>query len=80
MTRNKTPKDLLITELSRKLFITEIEEKLLHVTYSLASDKLYTKDHALPELIRIIRLLDFELEAIMNDITCLEGILFDQDE
>ncbi len=55
-------------------------EKLLHVTYNLASDKLYTIDDALPELIRIIRLLDYEQESIMDDIIRLEGAVFEQNE
>ncbi|GIO19343.1 hypothetical protein J18TS1_24430 [Oceanobacillus oncorhynchi subsp. incaldanensis] len=77
MTPEKSPKDLLIDQLSRKLYFAEMEEKLLHVTYNLASDKLYTVDDALPELIRIIRLLDYEQEGIMDDISHLEGIVFE---
>ncbi|WP_152657714.1 hypothetical protein [Oceanobacillus sp. CFH 90083] len=80
MTQDKTPKDLLITQLSRKLYFSEMEEKLLHVTYNLASDKLYTIDDALPDLIRIIRLLDYEQEGIMEDIIRLEGLVFEHSE
>ncbi|GEN89115.1 hypothetical protein MKY30_12865 [Oceanobacillus sp. FSL W8-0428] len=80
MTSEKTPKDLLIDKLSRKLDFAEMAEKLLHVTYNLASDKLYTIDDALPELIRIIRLLDYEQESIMDDIIRLEGAVFEQNE
>jgi hypothetical protein len=42
MTSTKTPKDLLVDQLSRKLYFEEMEEKLLKVTYTLASDMLYT--------------------------------------
>ena len=80
MTSEKTSKDLLIDKLSRKLDFAEMEERLLHVTYNLASDKLYTVDDALPELIRIIRLLDYEQEGIMDDISHLEGIVFENNE
>ncbi|GGP08518.1 hypothetical protein [Oceanobacillus neutriphilus] len=80
MTTEKTPKDLLIDKLSRKLDFAEMEERLLHVTYNLASDKLYTIDDALPDLIRIIRLLDYEQESIMGDISRLEGEAFEQNE
>ncbi|MCT1903518.1 hypothetical protein [Oceanobacillus sojae] len=80
MTLERMPKDLLIDQLSRKLYFAEMEEKLLHVTYNLASDRLYTIDDALPDLIRIIRLLDYEQEDIMEDITRLEGIVFEQNE
>ncbi|MCT1904440.1 hypothetical protein [Oceanobacillus sojae] len=80
MTPEKTSKDLLIDKLGRKLNFAEMGERLLHVTYNLASDKLYTVDDALPELIRIIRLLDYEQEGVMDDISCLEGIVFEQKE
>ncbi|WP_368901373.1 hypothetical protein [Oceanobacillus oncorhynchi] len=80
MAPTKTPQDLLIDQLSRKLYFAEMEEKLLHVTYNLASDRLYTVDDALPDLIRIIRLLDYEQEGIMDDISCLESFVFDYDE
>ncbi|WP_269411375.1 hypothetical protein [Lentibacillus daqui] len=80
MTSVKTSKDLLIDQLSRKLYFVEMEDILLNVTYSLASDKMYTVEDALPELIRIIRLLNYEQEGIMDDISCLEGKIFDLDE
>lgn len=80
MKQEKSSKDLLIDKLSRKLHFAEMEERLLHVTYNLASDKLYTLDDALPELIRIIRLLDYEQEGVMDDITFLESIVFEQNE
>jgi len=60
MKLEKTPTDLLIDQLSRKLYLSEMEEILISVTYNLMSDKHYTKETAFPELIRLIRLLDYE--------------------
>lgn len=74
MTTEKTSKDLLISKLNQKLYFAEIEEKLLSVTYSLTSDKLYTVDHALPELIKIINLLEQEQRAIMHEIDRLYNL------
>jgi len=68
MTIERTPRDLLISKLNQKLYFAEIEGKLLSVTYSLTSDKLYTVDHALPELIKVIHLLEQEQRAIMHEI------------
>lgn len=78
MTSEKAPKDLLIDQLSRKLYFAEMEEILISVTYNLLSDRQYTEEDAFPQLIRLIRLLDYEQEGIMDDITRLEGIVFDQ--
>lgn len=80
MIPEKTPKDLLIDQLSRKLNFAEMEEILLSVTYNLASDSQYTIDDAFPELIRIIRLLNYEQEGIMEDIIQLEWMVFEQSE
>lgn len=68
MTNERTPRNVLIRKLNQKLYFAEIEEKLLSVTYSLTSDKLYTVDHAIPELIKIISLLEQEQQAIMHEI------------
>ncbi|GIN59843.1 hypothetical protein J8TS2_41620 [Lederbergia ruris] len=78
MTTEKAAKDLLIDKLSRKLYFAEMEEILINVTYNLVSDKYYTEDDAFPELIKLIRLLNYEQESLMDDITRLEGIVFDQ--
>jgi len=45
-----------------------MEQKLLSITYSLASDKVYTVDRAIPELIEIINLMELEKQAIMIEI------------
>ncbi|CEI82989.1 hypothetical protein J18TS1_07050 [Oceanobacillus oncorhynchi subsp. incaldanensis] len=63
---------LLTHELNRKLYFAEMEEKLVKVTYCLMADDLYTVDHAIPELIKIINLLEQEQRAIMNSIICIE--------
>lgn len=68
MKPDRLPEGLLIGELSRKLYFAEMEQKLLSITYSLASDKVYTVDRAIPELIEIINLMALEQEAIMNEI------------
>ncbi|MEI3613146.1 hypothetical protein [Pseudogracilibacillus sp. SO30301A] len=80
MKPEKTPKDLLIDQLSRKINFAEMERLLLSVTYNLSSDRQYTVDDAFPELIKIIRLLDYEQEGIMEDIIRLEGIVFEHSE
>ncbi len=80
MIPEKTPENLLIDQLSRKLNFAEMEKLLLSVTSNLASDSQYTVDDALPELIRIIRLLDYEQEGIMEEIIRLEGMIFEHSE
>lgn len=68
MKSDRVPENLLIGELSRKLYFVELEQKLLSITYSLASDKVYTLDRAIPELIEIINLMELEQQAIMIEI------------
>ncbi|CEI82971.1 hypothetical protein J18TS1_06890 [Oceanobacillus oncorhynchi subsp. incaldanensis] len=68
----KTERNLLAHQLNRKLYFAEIEEKLIKVTYCLMADDLYTVDHAIPELIKIIDQLELEKRAIMNEIGRLE--------
>ncbi|MCT1905124.1 hypothetical protein [Oceanobacillus sojae] len=80
MIREKTPKDLLIAQLSRKLYLNEMERVLLSVTYNLMSDRHYTEKDAYPELIRLIRLLDYEQEGIRDEIIYLESIVFEHNE
>ncbi|MGO3170122.1 MAG: hypothetical protein ACTIJA_03625 [Bavariicoccus seileri] len=80
MTKEKTPKDLLIAQLSRKLYLGEMEKLLVSITYNLMSDRLYTEKDAYPELIRLIRLLDYEQEGIRDEIIYLERIVFEQNE
>jgi len=46
----------------------EVEEKLVKVTYGLMADNVYTIDRAIPELIKIIDLLELEQQAIMLEI------------
>ncbi|WP_080873465.1 hypothetical protein [Oceanobacillus timonensis] len=80
MIPEKPPEELLIDQLSRKLYLTEMEEILLNLTYNLMSDKLYAKEDAFSELIRLIRLLNYEQESIMDDIIRLEYLVFDEQD
>jgi len=50
------------------LYFLEVEEKLVKVTYGLMADNVYTIDRAIPELIKIIDLLELEQQAIMLEI------------
>jgi len=59
---------LLKRVLSQKLYFSEVEEKLVSITYSLMADNAYTIDCAIPELIKIINLLELEQQAIMLEI------------
>jgi len=59
---------LLKRVLSQKLYISEVEEKLVSITYSLMADSAYTIDCAIPDLIKIINLLELEQQAIMLEI------------
>ncbi|WP_017472866.1 hypothetical protein [Amphibacillus jilinensis] len=68
MIMDNKKEQLLTHELNRKLYFAEIQEKLVKVTYSLKADSVYTIDHAIPELIKIIDLLELEQRAIMLEI------------
>ncbi|WP_193064516.1 hypothetical protein [Oceanobacillus oncorhynchi] len=72
MITERTLRKRLKTELNKKLYFAEILEKLIKVTYCLADDKLYTADDAIPELIKIIHLLEQEQQAIMKEIQRIE--------
>lgn len=74
MLSKKTERNLLAHQLNRKLYFAEIEEKLVKVTYCLMADDLYTADHAIPELIKVIDQLELEQRAIMNEIARLEKL------
>lgn len=68
MIKDNKKERLLTLELNRKLYFAEIEERLVKVTYSLKADNVYTIDHAIPELIKIIDLLELEQRTIMLEI------------
>ncbi|WP_440897098.1 hypothetical protein ACS127_03680 [Amphibacillus sp. Q70] len=70
-------KEVLINELNHMLYIAEIQERLISVSYYLVTDELYTIDHAIPELIKIINLLEKEQDGIMYRIGNLDGISFE---
>jgi len=59
---------LLKHVLHQKLYFSELEERLAKVTYSLMADKVYTIDRAIPDLFKIINLLELEHQAIMLEI------------
>jgi len=59
---------LLKHVLNQKLYFSEIEERLVRVTYSLMADSVYTIDCAIPELFKIIELIELEQQAIMLEI------------
>ncbi|MBU8567134.1 hypothetical protein KM914_11930 [Virgibacillus pantothenticus] len=68
MIKDNEKERLLTHKLNQKLYFSEIEEKLVRVTYGLMSDNVYTIDRAIPDLIKIINLLELEHEAIMLEI------------
>ncbi|KNE19289.1 hypothetical protein [Virgibacillus pantothenticus] len=68
MIKDNEKERLLTHKLNQKLSFSEIEEKLVKVTYGLMADNVYTIDNAIPELIRIINLLELEQQAIMLEI------------
>ncbi|WP_152657948.1 hypothetical protein [Oceanobacillus sp. CFH 90083] len=68
--------EILEKELNHKLYIAEMQERLVAVTYYLISDDLYTVEHAIPELIKLINLLEKEQEGITYCIGKLDGISF----
>lgn len=68
MIKDNEKERLLTHKLNQKLYFSEIEEKLVKVTYGLMADNVYTIDNAIPELIRIINLLELEQQAIMLEI------------
>lgn len=72
MNKGNETEDLVVRAMNRKLYFAEMEEKLVNVTYCLMADDLYTKNHAIPELIKIIDLLELEQRAIMKEINHLE--------
>lgn len=72
MITESTLRERLKSELNKKLYFTEILEKLIKVTYCLADDKLYTIDDAISELIKIIYLLEQEQQTIMKKIQHIE--------
>lgn len=80
MTSEKEPIELLIDQLSRKLYLGEMEKILLSITYNLMSNRLYKEKDAYPELIRLIRLLDYEQEGIREEIIRLEYLVFEHNE
>lgn len=65
MIKDNEKEHLLKHALNQKLYFSEIEEKLVRVTYGLMADNVYTIDRAIPDLIEIINLLELEHEAIM---------------
>ncbi|WP_080871959.1 hypothetical protein [Oceanobacillus timonensis] len=69
-------KEILIEELNHKLYIAEMQERLVSVTYGLISDEQYTVDHAILELIKLINLLEKEQEGTTYCIGKLDGISF----
>ncbi len=69
MVKDNEQELLLRHELNRKLYFSELEERLVKVTYGLMADNVYTIDHAIPELIKIIDLIELEQQAIMLEIT-----------
>ncbi|MDQ0273588.1 hypothetical protein [Cytobacillus purgationiresistens] len=68
MIQDNEKEHLLKRVLNQKLYFSEIEEKLIRVTYSLIADNVYTIDCAIPDLIKIINLLELEQQAIMLEI------------
>jgi len=68
MIKDNEKEHLLKHVLNQKLYFSEIEEKLVRVTYGLMADNVYTIDRAIPDLIKIINLLELEHEAIMLEI------------
>ncbi|WP_077296631.1 hypothetical protein [Virgibacillus pantothenticus] len=68
MDKNSKKEYLLRNELNRKLCFSEIEGKLVKVTYGLMADNVYTIEQAIPKLIKIIDLLELEQRAIMLEI------------
>lgn len=54
--------------INQKLYFSEIEEKLVRVAYSLMADSVYKIDCAIPELIKFIKLIELEQQAIMLEI------------
>lgn len=64
----------LLNGLNRKMYFAEIEERLVKVTYSLKADKVYTIDHAILELIKIINLIELEQQALMLEINRIVDI------
>jgi len=68
MIQDNEKRYLLKRVLSQKLYFSEVEEKLVSITYSLMEDNAYTIDCAIPELIKIINLLELEQQAIMLEI------------
>ncbi|CEI80723.1 hypothetical protein BN997_00532 [Oceanobacillus oncorhynchi] len=64
----KDTENLLNLELSRKLRLVELETDIVTIACNLMSDRLYTKEDAVAELIRIIHLLGNEQQAIMSRI------------
>ncbi len=50
------------------MYFSEIEEKLVRVTYSLMADSVYTIDCAIPKLIKVIELIELEQQTIMLEI------------
>lgn len=68
MIKDNEKERLLTHKLNQKLYFSEIEEKLVRVTYGLMADNVYTIDRAIPDLIKIINLLELEHQAIMLEI------------
>lgn len=68
--------EVLEKELNHKLYIVEMQERLVAVTYYLISDDLYTVDKAILDLIKLINLLEKEQEGITYCIGKLDGISF----
>lgn len=68
MLKNIEKERLLKRVLNQKMYFSEIEEKLVRVTYGLMADNVYTIDRAIPDLIKIINLLELEHEAIVLEI------------
>jgi len=68
MIQDNEKRYLLKRVLSQKLYFSEVEEKLVSITYSLMEDNAYTIDCAIPELIKIINLLELEQQAITLEI------------
>lgn len=68
MIKDNEKEHLLRHGLNQKLYFSEIEEKLVRVTYSLMADSVYTIDCAIPELIKVIELIELEQQTIMLEI------------
>ena len=73
------PNGNLLTPFQKKVLnaFTEIEERLVRVTYSLMADNVYTIDRAIPDLIEIINLLELEHEAIMLEFNRILNLHFE---